>query len=384
MNASEATWMVHANGVTGGPMSLEQLRAGFDSGQIDPAAQVQRAGSNEWVPISVALGLPAQQTVTQPPTGGSQRPSRAPLFLRDLFRGLDGTPAHVAIVLGLVFVLLSPAITRLHNARAESAAAELQHAQALMDIDFDEFRQTQGQTLEAYKNTAKSAQLRVLAAQASREGLKRVFETKQKKAIELRASIREGYGVQPDPSQVQAFEAAKAEVTAAQAKVDEADAKLRDEQIKEAEAESKALDYEAKNLESSVKALDEKRQSLASSYNIKQLQRAEVDARTASRGATASVHLQWLGRFLLLVGLLVLTLNATGGRQKIGAAMLLLALFAWLTAVRFDFLTGTQVGSGELSGATPVASPSQTPLHPNAPAAKQESLGPDDTRASGR
>ncbi len=358
---NEPVWLVRsANGSTVGPVSLDQVRRGQQAGQVEANVMLQRSGTSDWVPAATAMAVassPGPSLAASSPTTRPVAGVAAPGALRDLFRLLDGTPVHVAILFGLLFALLSPACSRTHAARAESAAAELQHAQALMEIDLEEFRQTQSQASASYENAVKSAKLHVQAAQASRDGLKGVLDVKNRKFSDVSRIFSRGG---PDATQQAAIDAARADVSAVQAKIEAADTLVRDEQIKAAEAESRALDYEGKNLEAAAKSLEDKRATLATTYNIKALQRADVDARTTSRGTTASVHLQWMGRLLLLAGLLVIALNATGTKQKIAAILVILALFAWLTTVRFDFLTGTQLGP-VAEAAAPQASPVAAP-----------------------
>jgi len=367
---TEAVWQVRSGSGSAavGPVSLDQVRRGIQGGRIDPNAQLQRIGTSDWLPAAVVLSsaevarapapsMPMAEALgTLPGTGGT-----GPAFLRDLFRTMDGLPAHASILLGLLLVLLSPVITRTHAAHTESAAAELQHAQALMNIDLDAFRDTQTQALVPYENAVKSARLRVMAAQQSREGAKGELDAKVQKALALQKAMSS----RPDPTQQQAFDAARADVTAMQSKLDEIDTSVHDAQIKAAQAESRKYDFESKNLETNAKALEAKRQELLATYDIKTLQRAEVDARTQSQGTTAAVHLQWLGRFFFLVGLLVVALNAWGTRQKVVAAVLLLSLFSWLTPVGFDFLSRFSAGrEAAPSAPAPTVSGAHLPTAP--------------------
>lgn len=100
---------------------------------------------------------------------------------------------------------------------------------------------------------------------------------------------------------------------------------------------------------------------LEKQYRIKELQRAEVDARTASRGATLALHLGWMGRLLLLVGLLVLALNAAGAKQKILAILVVVALVSWVTPFGVELLTGTRVGAPAGVSTSPLMPKPTTP-----------------------
>jgi hypothetical protein len=86
-------------------------------------------------------------------------------------------------------------------------------------------------------------------------------------------------------------------------------------------------------------------ETLHAKYKVDKLRRDAVEARASAAGPTFYLYLHWIGRVLLIVGLLVLTLMSDGIRQKIFLVVLLVALFSSLTGVKLDFNTSGSIGS---------------------------------------
>lgn len=316
--------------------------------QQGPYAQQQAPYAQQQGPNAQQQVAYGQQAPQPAPMAGARGPGR----WHDLFAMMDGTPAHIAVLLGLLLVLLSPVISRSHAARAEAAAAELEHAQALMALDLEEYDHAQAGSPAA--SGAKAAKMRVQVTTARRDSAKKVLEAKAQKLRDLRSGGRGMYP--PDAAQQKAVAAVEAEVEAAQKKVDELDNQLRDEEIQGAEAAAKALESDG-----GAKAREDKQQQLEKQYRVKELQRAEVDARTASKGTTLALHLGWMGRLLLLASLLVLALSAQGAKQKILAILAVVALVSWVTPFGVELFTGTRAGPPPNATPLPTARPGTAP-----------------------
>jgi hypothetical protein len=92
---------------------------------------------------------------------------------------------------------------------------------------------------------------------------------------------------------------------------------------------------------------DEKREELKKRYDRTKLKRQLLTAQNSASGMWWHTIIGWLGSVLLIVGLLVLTANATGVTQKVFLVVLLLVLFSALSGVRVDFLAAGQMGGEE-------------------------------------
>jgi hypothetical protein len=96
--------------------------------------------------------------------------------------------------------------------------------------------------------------------------------------------------------------------------------------------------------------LDKKRKefeaSLDDKYDLAGHERDVAGARAAAAGVRSHLYVHWIGRVLLIIGLLVLTLGATGTRQKVLVAVLLIVLFGSLTGIALDVGARAQLGGG--------------------------------------
>jgi hypothetical protein len=87
-------------------------------------------------------------------------------------------------------------------------------------------------------------------------------------------------------------------------------------------------------------------EDLDDKYDLASLQRDVAGARAAAAGVRSHLYVHWIGRVLLIVGLLVLTLGASGTRQKVLVAVLLIVLFGSLTGVALDVGARASLGGG--------------------------------------
>lgn len=172
--------------------------------------------------------------------GTSQRSSKG------LFGLLDGTPAHVLIILGLALTLVAPVIVSFKGAALAGAQAQHDKQRALKELDLEEFK---------------------------------------------RQKADEGLG----------------------------------------EDERK-------------QALSRKQEELDARYNTISTRREIADAMTAVSGTRSHLVLGWLGRLLLLLGLLILTVQSEGVRQKVLLVVLLVVMFSALSGVNLDFQAQGRMG----------------------------------------
>jgi hypothetical protein len=110
--------------------------------------------------------------------------------------------------------------------------------------------------------------------------------------------------------------------------------------------ENPALPYEerTKKEEELRRAADAKQADLEKTYDSTQLKRAWLEAQTDAAGARSYLLVGWLGRLMLLLGLLTMTLRSDGLKQKIILIILLVAMFSSLAGINFDFVTLGHMG----------------------------------------
>jgi hypothetical protein len=87
---------------------------------------------------SYPQGQPSNPQQQESAPGGDGRPPK-----RDLFDLLNGVPANISIVLGLFFVLLGGMLPDCRSAGARSAVAEWEQARAVMEIELENFLESQ-------------------------------------------------------------------------------------------------------------------------------------------------------------------------------------------------------------------------------------------------
>jgi hypothetical protein len=86
--------------------------------------------------------------------------------------------------------------------------------------------------------------------------------------------------------------------------------------------------------------------SLDAKYDLAGHERDVAAARAAAAGVRSHLYVHWVGRVLLILGLLIMTLGATGTRQKVLVAVLLIVLFGSLTGVALDVGARASLGGG--------------------------------------
>jgi hypothetical protein len=99
-----------------------------------------------------------------------------------------------------------------------------------------------------------------------------------------------------------------------------------------------------KKEEEMQRAADAKRADLEKTFDSTQLKRAYLEAQTDAAGARSYLIIGWLGRLLLLLGLLTMTIKSEGLKQKIILIILLVAMFSSLAGINFDFVTLGHMG----------------------------------------
>lgn len=108
-----------------------------------------------------------------------------------------------------------------------------------------------------------------------------------------------------------------------------------------AEANEKEMQEIRKAVEEKEKkrkeALEKKQEELDKKYDAIGPRRAIVEAQTAVAGTRSHLVIGWLGRLLLLLGLLVLTVQSEGVRQKVILIVLLVVMFSALSGVNPGF-----------------------------------------------
>jgi hypothetical protein len=107
-----------------------------------------------------------------------------------------------------------------------------------------------------------------------------------------------------------------------------------------------ALSFEERNSrEQAIKEkTDRQRAALEQKYDSDELQRALLTAQASAAGTRIHLLLGWLGRLALLVGLLAMTLESEGTKQKILLIILLVAMFSSLSGINLDFVTFGHLG----------------------------------------
>ena len=202
---------------------------------------------------------------------------------RGLFAKLDGTPAHVLIIAGLALTLFAPLIPNFKIAGVASARMEADQADALIELDLADLKREQDK--------------------------ERKEELRQAQGNEISF-----VGLTPEEMQKRQEEARKRD----------ADRQKREE--------------------ARQKTLEQKQEDLKKKYDNVVLKRAVLAAQSSAAGMHWHLVLSWLGRLALLAGLLVLTIQSEGPRQKVLLVVLLVVMFSSLSGVNLDFLARGNLG----------------------------------------
>jgi len=224
---------------------------------------------------------------------------------KDLFARLDGTPAHVLIIAGLALTLFAPLIPSFKIAEVVSARVASDQAESLIDLDLEELKRTQ----EAERKKDKEEGERDVGSPFTSATLTPEEQVKQQ----------------------------------------------AERQKREAERQKREADRQ--------KALEQKQEELKKKYDTIGRKRALLDAQTSAAGMRWHLVLAWLGRLMLLVGLLALTIQSEGVRQKVLLVVLLVVMFSALSGVNLDFLARGSLGESlpQTESSSPVTAPPSRP-----------------------
>lgn len=94
------------------------------------------------------------------------------------------------------------------------------------------------------------------------------------------------------------------------------------------------------------KATDKKKDELEKTYKVFDLKREMIENQATVPGTVLHLWIGWLGRLLLILGLLILTVQSEGAQQKVILILLLVVMFSALSGVNLDF--GAQGHLGEV------------------------------------
>jgi hypothetical protein len=188
------------------------------------------------------------------PRLAQERPSNA----GGLFAMLDGTPAHILTIAGLAITLFAPLIFSMRMASADSARAQLDQAEALVNLDVADWEK---------KNP--------------------------------RSSSSSFSSMTSDPSQP---------------------------------------------TESWDERRNKERERLEEQSNLINLRKEFLSAQAGAAGMTSHLVIGWIGRLLLLTGLLILTIQSDGLRQKILLVVLVVVMFSALSGINLGFQATGNVG----------------------------------------
>jgi hypothetical protein len=88
-------------------------------------------------------------------------------------------------------------------------------------------------------------------------------------------------------------------------------------------------------------------QRLERSHDIPDKRRAALEAAASVRGMWVYRWVEWLGRLLLLLGLIVITAQATGAKQKVFVVLTTIVLLTSISGIDFNFDVGSRVRTSE-------------------------------------
>lgn len=90
-------------------------------------------------------------------------------------------------------------------------------------------------------------------------------------------------------------------------------------------------------------ALLAEEQRLERSHDVAEKRREALEAAAAVRGLWGHRWIEWFGRLLLLLGLIITTSQASGTRQKVLAAITVIVLLTSISGIDLDFDLGSRV-----------------------------------------
>jgi hypothetical protein len=219
---------------------------------------------------------------------------------------LDGAPLHILIIVGFALTLLAPLILNFKGAALAAAQAELDKVNTMKELDRLEFKRQQEE-----------------------ERRKSPEDAKYKQALEAREDAAPPPPI--DPSLPPEERAVREEIQR----------KEQEEKNKDLQELKRAVDENEKRRK---RALEKKQEELDNTYETITPRREIAEATTAVAGTRSHLVIGWLGRLLLLLGLLILTLRSDGLRQKVLLIVLLVVMFSALSGVNLDFLAQGRLG----------------------------------------
>jgi len=206
----------------------------------------------------------------------------------DWFSRLDGPTAQILIISGLILVLFAPLIPSFKTARVARAQMEFSQVDTLMEVDLQELVRVQERETKDDQAAAQRDRTTPLNYSLGREE------------------------VEKQQQQRQAAETARQEREIAR-----------------------------------QKALEDKTEELKKKYDATDRKRALLDAQISATGMRWHLLLLVIGNAMLLIGLIVLTLESNGPRQKVLLVILVVVMFSALPGVGINFLGS--LGSAESS-----------------------------------
>jgi hypothetical protein len=197
-----------------------------------------------------------------------------------IFAKLDGTTAHILVILGLFLMLLSPLITRFRSASVARAGIMAEQTDDLSRLDLQELRDQQEE--DRKKDSA---------------------------------------------------------------------ANLAPEEMSNRERTRSTV-------------MEQKQQELKKKYNVTEARRDYLTATADLAGTRTQYIASFLGALCMLIGLLVMTVQSEGTRQKVMLIILLVVMFSALPGISLSL-----EGKSNLGGSGGAGSPSEgLPSRPTAPA----------------
>jgi hypothetical protein len=230
---------------------------------------------------------------------------------------LDGLPAHVMVIAGLALALMVPLIQGSRAAGLAGSAAEVDQAERLIELRMDEFKQKTRQEQESRQDESRR--------RSDLESSKRNLETQ-------RATLEQDLVMPLDEK-----ERRLGEVRSRLADVDRQLAAMPGGDGARGQSDTESAE----------------RKKWEERYNLTGRKEAFLDARVSAVGGSLHLLLGWLGRLMLIVGLLVMTVQSAGLRQKILLIVLLVVLFSALSGVNLGFRAQGNLGESPREETTP-------------------------------
>lgn len=200
---------------------------------------------------------------------------------------LAGGPAWALLVIGLILLLLAPALVWNRQASYRGLRTQLENLSELKDLELAKIRKDQEKERKAEEN--------------AEEALK---EREDRTMQDLQAT---------------AFSATPEQAAAA--------GKQRDQIT---QAQRKRADEARVRQEKRTKELEAKTEEISKKYDEESLKRQLLDEQIALAGSRTDIWLGFFGKLFMILSLLLMTLESEGLRQKVLLAILVLVLLTLL------------------------------------------------------